>query len=182
MCRVAAIGRTLIHHKQPRLVADSGMSVAASVSCRFAGSRRRRVAQRGGHHPGAKRLVAVNPSVTARQVVWQMFHDSHLPTNHTTEGQEPSEPVARARPQCLQKSSALGHADVLVAGGYEVPSWVWLAWLPQLLMSLPRPEAQVVKPILQQLATIAPQVGMLAVQCRRPCFGVFWSVHVGHDL
>ncbi len=43
------------------------------------------------------------------------------------------------------------------AGGYDLPVWVWLSWLPQLMMSLARPEAPAVKPILKQLAQSAPQ-------------------------
>lgn len=43
-------------------------------------------------------------------------------------------------------------------GVREAPLWVWLAWLPQLLMSLQRPEAPVAKQILILIATQCPQV------------------------
>lgn len=39
----------------------------------------------------------------------------------------------------------------------EVPAWVWFIWIPQLLSSMQRPDANYVKPILQQLATHHPQ-------------------------
>ena len=39
----------------------------------------------------------------------------------------------------------------------EVPLWVWLPWLPQLLMSLQRPEASVIKQLLIHLAIAFPQ-------------------------
>lgn len=40
----------------------------------------------------------------------------------------------------------------------EVPLWVWIAWIPQLLISLQRPESVHVKRILVQLAINYPQV------------------------
>lgn len=43
-------------------------------------------------------------------------------------------------------------------GVREAPLWVWLAWLPQLLMSLQRPEASVAKQILILIASQCPQV------------------------
>ena len=39
----------------------------------------------------------------------------------------------------------------------EVALWVWLPWLPQLLMSLQRPEAPVIKQLLIHLAIAFPQ-------------------------
>ncbi len=39
----------------------------------------------------------------------------------------------------------------------ELPLWLWFAWIPQLLTSLSRPEAAVVKPILKHLAHMYPQ-------------------------
>ena len=40
----------------------------------------------------------------------------------------------------------------------EVALWVWIAWIPQLLISLQRPESGHVKRILVQLALNYPQV------------------------
>lgn len=45
----------------------------------------------------------------------------------------------------------------------EVPLWVWIAWIPQLLISLQRPESGHVKRILVQLALTYPQVCYLAL-------------------
>ena len=39
----------------------------------------------------------------------------------------------------------------------ELPPWVWLTWIPQLLMSLQREEAAFIKPILFRLAQMFPQ-------------------------
>eukprot|EP00963_Diacronema_lutheri_P006687 scaffold587_cov339-Pavlova_lutheri.AAC.11 len=39
----------------------------------------------------------------------------------------------------------------------ELPLWVWLVWIPQLLYSLQRPEAKHVKPVLIQLSHMFPQ-------------------------
>lgn len=39
----------------------------------------------------------------------------------------------------------------------ELPLWVWLVWIPQLLQSLQRPEAKHVKPVLVQLSHMFPQ-------------------------
>ncbi|KAL6746236.1 hypothetical protein V8C86DRAFT_2445362, partial [Haematococcus lacustris] len=43
------------------------------------------------------------------------------------------------------------------SGAYELPAGVWVPWLPQLLMSLARPESGAVKPLLQLMATVLPQ-------------------------
>ena len=40
----------------------------------------------------------------------------------------------------------------------RVPVWVWLAWLPQLLSGLVRPEAPLMKRILVEIARQYPQV------------------------
>lgn len=48
-----------------------------------------------------------------------------------------------------------GHLDK--AHG-ELPPWVWFMWIPQLLASLQRPEAQHVKLLLQQVSAAHPQV------------------------
>ncbi|GIL45633.1 hypothetical protein Vafri_2841, partial [Volvox africanus] len=39
----------------------------------------------------------------------------------------------------------------------EIPPWVWFMWIPQLLASLQRPEAQHVKLLLQQVSAAHPQ-------------------------
>jgi len=39
----------------------------------------------------------------------------------------------------------------------QIPPWVWLAWVPQLLISLQRQEAEDVKPMLFRLAHVYPQ-------------------------
>ncbi|KAH7432383.1 hypothetical protein KP509_07G020000 [Ceratopteris richardii] len=41
--------------------------------------------------------------------------------------------------------------------GDQVPYWVWLSWIPQLLLSLQRPEAPHCKAVLVKLAGIYPQ-------------------------
>ena len=43
-------------------------------------------------------------------------------------------------------------------GNLQVPHWVWLAWVPQLLTGLQRPEAYYCKRILQELSRLFPQV------------------------
>ena len=40
---------------------------------------------------------------------------------------------------------------------YQVPLWVWIAWIPQLLVSLQRPESLHCKRILTLLALSYPQ-------------------------
>lgn len=39
-----------------------------------------------------------------------------------------------------------------------VPLWLWLAWIPQLLLGLQHPEKDVCKRLLLQIATAFPQV------------------------
>ncbi|EPS72877.1 hypothetical protein M569_01879, partial [Genlisea aurea] len=39
----------------------------------------------------------------------------------------------------------------------QVPNWVWLAWIPQLLLSLQRPEAPHCKIVLLKIAAVFPQ-------------------------
>jgi transformation/transcription domain-associated protein len=41
---------------------------------------------------------------------------------------------------------------------HDLPLWVWFLWIPQLLISLSREEAPVVKLILMQLASTYPQL------------------------
>lgn len=41
--------------------------------------------------------------------------------------------------------------------GEQVPHWVWLSWIPQLLLSLQRPEASHCKTVLSKLAAVYPQ-------------------------
>lgn len=41
----------------------------------------------------------------------------------------------------------------------SIPQWVWLAWIPQLLLSLQRPEAASCKNVILKLAAVFPQVG-----------------------
>jgi hypothetical protein len=40
----------------------------------------------------------------------------------------------------------------------QIPHWVWLSWIPQLLLSLQRAEAPHCKLVLLKIATIYPQV------------------------
>lgn len=40
----------------------------------------------------------------------------------------------------------------------EIPHWVWLSWIPQLLLSLQRAEALHCKLVLLKIATVYPQV------------------------
>ncbi|KAJ8771163.1 hypothetical protein K2173_023488 [Erythroxylum novogranatense] len=53
----------------------------------------------------------------------------------------PSEPVGRAFDKYLD----------------QIPHWVWLAWIPQLLLSLQRTEAPHCKLVLLKIATVYPQ-------------------------
>jgi transformation/transcription domain-associated protein len=39
----------------------------------------------------------------------------------------------------------------------SIPQWVWLAWIPQLLLSLQRPEASSCKNVILKLAAVYPQ-------------------------
>lgn len=39
----------------------------------------------------------------------------------------------------------------------QIPQWVWLSWIPQLLLSLQRPEAPHCKLVLLKIATVYPQ-------------------------
>jgi transformation/transcription domain-associated protein len=58
--------------------------------------------------------------------------------------------------------------------GDNIPHWVWLSWIPQLLLALQRPEAQHCKAVLVKLATVFPQVGGLGLGdvLFRPIYGV----------
>lgn len=40
----------------------------------------------------------------------------------------------------------------------QLPHWVWLSWIPQLLLSLQRSEAPHCKLVLLKIATVYPQV------------------------
>ncbi|KAJ4714223.1 transformation/transcription domain-associated protein-like [Melia azedarach] len=53
----------------------------------------------------------------------------------------PNEPVGRAFDKYLE----------------QIPQWVWLSWIPQLLLSLQRTEAPHCKPVLLKIATVYPQ-------------------------
>ncbi|KAM7524076.1 hypothetical protein LguiA_013978 [Lonicera macranthoides] len=53
----------------------------------------------------------------------------------------PNEPVGRAFDKYLD----------------QIPHWVWLSWIPQLLLSLQRTEAQHCKLVLLKIATVYPQ-------------------------
>jgi transformation/transcription domain-associated protein len=54
----------------------------------------------------------------------------------------PNEPVGRALDKYLE----------------QLPNWVWLSWIPQLLLSLQRNEAPHCKLILMKVAQVYPQV------------------------
>ena len=54
----------------------------------------------------------------------------------------PNEPVGRALDKYLE----------------QLPHWVWLSWIPQLLLSLQRSEAQHCKLVLLKIAQVYPQV------------------------
>lgn len=56
----------------------------------------------------------------------------------------PNEPVGRAFDKYLE----------------QVPHWVWLSWIPQLLLSLQRTEAPHCKLVLLKIATVYPQVSI----------------------
>ena len=47
-------------------------------------------------------------------------------------------------------------------GAREVPLWVWLPWISQLLLGLQRSEAPIIKQLLLHIAAVHPQVGMHA--------------------
>lgn len=47
----------------------------------------------------------------------------------------------------------------------QIPHWVWLAWIPQLLISLQRTEAPHCKLVLLRIATAYPQVDDIVMQC-----------------
>lgn len=56
----------------------------------------------------------------------------------------PNEPVGRAFDKYLD----------------QIPHWVWLSWIPQLLLSLQRTEAPHCKLVLLKIATVYPQVNI----------------------
>lgn len=56
----------------------------------------------------------------------------------------PSEPVGRSFDKYLD----------------QIPHWVWLSWIPQLLLSLQRTEASHCKLVLLKIATVYPQVNV----------------------
>lgn len=62
--------------------------------------------------------------------------------------------VGRQLDACVYTSGG----DTKAAGGVEVPLWVWLMWIPQLLIGLQRAELPHVKKILTALAIHHPQV------------------------
>lgn len=57
----------------------------------------------------------------------------------------PNEPVGRAFDKYLD----------------QIPHWVWLSWIPQLLLSLQRTEAPHCKLVLLKIATVYPQVNVI---------------------
>lgn len=57
----------------------------------------------------------------------------------------PSEPVGRAFDKYLD----------------QIPNWVWLSWIPQLLLSLQRTEAPHCKLVLLKVASVYPQVDVI---------------------
>ena len=61
----------------------------------------------------------------------------------------PNEPVGRAFDKYLD----------------QIPHWVWLSWIPQLLLSLQRTEAPHCKLVLLKIATVYPQVNSIFVSC-----------------
>lgn len=56
----------------------------------------------------------------------------------------PNEPVGRAFDKYLE----------------QIPHWVWLSWVPQLLLSLQRAEAPHCKQVLLKIANVYPQVSI----------------------
>ena len=56
----------------------------------------------------------------------------------------PNEPVGRAFDKFLD----------------QIPHWVWLSWIPQLLLSLQRTEAPHCKLVLLKIANVYPQVNL----------------------
>lgn len=45
----------------------------------------------------------------------------------------------------------------------QIPHWVWLSWIPQLLLSLQRTEAPHSKRVLLKVATVYPQVNFIFI-------------------
>lgn len=51
----------------------------------------------------------------------------------------------------------------------QIPHWVWLSWIPQLLLSLQRTEAPHCKLVLLKIATVYPQVSFyVPFRCKIP--------------
>lgn len=50
----------------------------------------------------------------------------------------------------------------------QIPHWVWLSWIPQLLLSLQRTEAPHCKLVLLKIANVYPQVNVIF-----PSFGTY---------
>lgn len=59
----------------------------------------------------------------------------------------PSEPVGRAFDKYLD----------------QIPHWVWLSWIPQLLLSLQRTEAPHCKLVLLKIAIVYPQASLICI-------------------
>ena len=60
----------------------------------------------------------------------------------------------------------------------QVPLWVWIAWIPQLLVSLQRPESLHCKRILTLLALSYPQARPRRCACshtRHELYQLVWS-------
>lgn len=53
----------------------------------------------------------------------------------------------------------------------QIPHWVWLSWIPQLLLSLQRTEAPHCKLVLLKIAAVYPQVDQSFIAI----FGFFFS-------
>ena len=51
-----------------------------------------------------------------------------------------------------------GVGDAVERGAREVPLWVWLPWVSQLLLGLQRAEAPIIKQLLLHIAAVHPQV------------------------
>ena len=56
----------------------------------------------------------------------------------------------------------------------QIPHWVWLSWIPQLLLSLQRTEAPHCKLVLLKIATVFPQVDV--VPCSKDCYQICYAI------
>lgn len=67
-------------------------------------------------------------------------------------------------PVCVYLSGVVGDEVQRAVEERSLPPWIWFMWIPQLLTSLTRPEANRVRPILRQLAEVSVCGGVV-------CFG-----------